>query len=62
MMTKLNGKELWDFIEKKAQKKYGKDESWKLVDVNLLDDEIAKVTLMNGKEKLKGMVVYQTVL
>jgi hypothetical protein len=52
---------LWDYIEIKAREKFGKDNTWALVEANLKDNEIASVILKCGMEKVTGLVVYKGV-
>jgi len=55
----LTGRDLWNCIEQKAREKLGKDYTWELRAVNIVDNEIAGVTLRKGNEKVRGLVVYK---
>lgn len=57
----LKGHELWNHLEKEARRKFKKDDTWELRAVEIIDDEIARVTLrplgMGAEET--GLVVYK---
>ena len=59
----MKGKVLWDYIEQEARKKFDKNEDWKLVMVDIIDDEIARVTLrfkgvVPCDKSVTGLVIY----
>jgi hypothetical protein len=54
----MEGNKLFNYIEQQARIKYNKNEEWKLRKVDLIDNEIAKITLKKDKEKINGMVIY----
>jgi hypothetical protein len=53
----MEGNKLFNYIEQQARIKYNKNEEWKLRKVDLVDNEIAKITLRKDKEKINGMVI-----